>query len=1084
MQRPGFPENENERVEVLYSYSILDTAEEGEFDDLAKLAAQICGKKIAFISFLDSDRQWIKASFNLNIKETKRDISFCGHTINSSDGVMVVNDSSKDVRFFDNPLVQTEGGIIFYAGVPVLSNDGFALGTLCVADEEPGELSPEQLFALRTLSKSVSALLEERRKNLQLSELTKELDDLIEYCSPFNIILGQDGIVEKTGTKLTKILERNIIGDSIREHFNFDDRFDLDHWMKIPENSTMQLFFLEAKEGIKKFKFSAFKFKSRVFFLLNPVVNSEYPLSNYDLTLNDFSPQDYIVEYLFLMQTTESSLNDTKRVIDGVVSKTRELKKAKKEIELITRFPAENPNPVMRVDLDLNVLYANEAAQNHFFDFFSFSNNIIVDSELAQTIQDLDSNLKSKKEIVLTRTDRFFKLNIVRYEEYINIYITDITSYVKETNKLKEFYELILDNFPLDIGVFDAEHRYLYINKEGIKNPEVRNFMIGKTDYDYCDFKNLSYDLANTRRARFKNAIRNRAKESWVDKHIMPDQKEKVIQRQYIPIINESNCIEYVVGYGIDLTDLTNTQNALSEQLKLISVLQEITSSFVGAEMKSFKNVVHENLAKIGHYLGADRVYFYSYHFDENLMTMENEWTEFNSIANSNPASYSIDALPEERIKLHVTGQSFVVNDIRSLEQSFYKDQLIGLELKSFSTSPCISHGECLGFIGVDFVKDCRILSEKELLLLELFAQIVGNGYSAILDQYVIAERNEQISKMNTDLEYQVQLKSEENYELTLMLANLDKMAMIGEVTANIAHDLNTPMGAVKAASESINYVLENLFYKSASDFSKDQLTKAYSRKIKNLDISVGGFQIAKERKNWLSFLKDDPRFDGDFLENIINGLIKARVQFEENELIDDILNSNEPLNYLNLIYNVLLIRSFNDTILLSTERASDVIKDLRFYIKEGGKNEKEPVDLRESVETVLKIFRFEAGKGVQISLEIEGKTMVTGYKSKLYQVWSNIIKNGIDAMDYNGKIIIRIKEENDFIIVSIENNGPKIPDEVLPNIFKKFYSTKDSSKGTGLGLNIVKEIMDEHSAKIFVTSTEVKTIFEVFFPK
>ncbi len=1084
MHRPGFPANEKERIEALHSYSILDTAEEGEFDDLVKLAAQICRKKIAFISFLDSDRQWIKSSFNLKIKETERDISFCGHTINTPDGVMVVNDSSKDERFFDNPLVQTEGGIIFYAGVPVLSNDGFALGTFCVADYVPGELSEEEIFALRTLSKSVTSLLEERKRNLRLSAAEQELTDVIEYCSPFNIIIDQDGNIERVGNKLTKILDRNITGESIKECFNIDNRFDLDQWRMNPENSTVQLFFMESKEGDKKFKFSAFKFKFRIFFSLSPVVNTEYPLSNYKLTVNDFSPHDYIIEYLFLMQTTESSLKDSKRVIDGIVAKSNEIKRAQKEIEIILRFPEENPDPILRVDYNLKINYANKAFDNRLNDIFNVENETINDIELDQLIKQKHTEIELKKEVVIIRDDRYFKLNLVFFEDFINIYITEITNFINETNKLKEFYGLILDNFPLDIGVFDAEHRYLYVNKEGIKNPDIRNFMIGKTDYDYCDLKNLNYDLADLRRGRFESAVNSREKVYWVDRYVNPDSSLRFVQRQFIPILNQSENVDYVIGYGVDITDLTNAQTELSDQLKLISVLQEITSSFVGVEMNGFKHVVQENLTKISHFLEADRAYFYSYHFDDNLMKLENEWTVNDLIGNSNPGCLSIETLPQERIQPHLDGKSFVVNDIRSLEESFYKDQLIQLDLKSFGTSPCVSHDQCIGFIGVDFVRDYRVLSERELLLLELFAQIVGNSYSAIMDQRVIADKNEVISKMNKDLEIQVQLKSEENQELTLMLANLDKMATIGELTANIAHDLNTPLGAAKAASESVSYVLKDLFYESAGDFSRDQLIKAYSREIKDIDILVGGFQTFKERKFWLSFFNDDPRFEGEFLENIVNGLIKARVRIEERELLNDILNSNQPLNYLNLVYSVLLIRSFNDTILLSTERASDVIRDLRFYIKEGGKNQKELVDLRESLETVLKIFRFEAKKGVEISLEIEGDTMIIGYKSKLYQVWSNIIKNGIDAMEHKGQIVVRIKEESDNKTVSIENNGPKIPDDVLPNIFNKFYSTKESSKGTGLGLNIVKEIIDEHSAKIFVSSTEVQTVFTVSFPK
>jgi anti-sigma regulatory factor (Ser/Thr protein kinase) len=172
---PALPENEAARLEALYRYRILDTEPERSFDDLTLLASHICGTPMALISLVDADRQWFKSRIGIPITETARAVSFCAHAINHRD-LFIVPDARHDERFRDNPFVTGDQQIRFYAGAPLVTPDGHAVGTLCVLDRVARTLSREQLEALTALCRQAEAQLELRRHLVELRQALEERD--------------------------------------------------------------------------------------------------------------------------------------------------------------------------------------------------------------------------------------------------------------------------------------------------------------------------------------------------------------------------------------------------------------------------------------------------------------------------------------------------------------------------------------------------------------------------------------------------------------------------------------------------------------------------------------------------------------------------------------------------------------------------------------------------------------------------------------------------------------------------------------------------------------------------------------------
>ena len=605
MLPPKIPYNETNRQNALESYNILDSLEEGEYDEIVNLAAQISGKKIALISFVDNDRQWFKAKVGLEADQTNRSISFCGHAINTPDVPFIINDTQNDERFIDNPLVTGDPNIRFYAGFPLKDEQGFGLGTLCVIDDDEGSLSEEQISGLNTLSKNVVHLLTLRRN--------------------------------------THLLERKMHEDS--EYFA--------------------------------------------------------------------------------------------------------------ELKVEANFAKANPNPVLRLNADLSIDKHNDATRDFFLNDFGCINNAFTDEEFLYSLHQFAQGDEQRCFLEFSRNGRDYEMSAVKIDggQYINIYANDASRWVRKSQDVQNFFENVFSHFPIDIAIMNEKHEYVFINNSAVRDEKLRSFLIGKTDFDYFKLKNKPDDVAKMRHKHFLKTKEGQKTVYWEEKLPQNNGTNKIIRRQFSPIQVGSEAVTYYAGYGIDITELKLIQSELTEQLESMHILSEMGASFVGVDKQNFGKIVRDNLRAISSYFKASRAYFFKYDFPQGKMILQEQFSRSRGIMMN---EIPLDILPSWRLNPHLNGEPVFVEDVSRIKEKVYREHLEDLDIRSTYTFPCMSNNKCVGFVGIHFIENRQVPSDKEMLVLNLFTQILGTANMSVDSLNRLESKNEEITGLNKDLELRI----------------------------------------------------------------------------------------------------------------------------------------------------------------------------------------------------------------------------------------------------------------------------------------------------------------------------------------
>ena len=765
-------------------------------------------------------------------------------------------------------------------------------------------------------------------------------------------------------------------------------------------------------------------------------------------------------------------------------------------------LPGENPNPVLRFSNKLELLYANKAAEQEFLTDFQIHSDGVKDYDLKINLLNcLKRNVPSLK-IFLSRAGKNYMISIVNVIDkgYLNIYANDISLFITQVEEKEEelrrlmitndeqrnFYEYILNNLPSDIAVFSPEHKYLFINPQAIKDKETREFMIGKDDFDYCNLKGIPTDSAKFRRAAFSKVITEKKEIEWEDELLDLAGNRKVVLRKMAPVFDIDEQLRYVVGYGIDITAIKLSKDILQKNNLFQATLMDLATKYINLPIEKMDVTINESLSQLGNFVHVDRVYIFTYDHKSKTASNTYEWCA----EGIGPQIDNLQFIPFSSIpfwiETHAKGDEIIIEKTTELPDGTVKEMLLEQDIKSVFALPLMKGNKCIGFVGFDAVLNYRIFYEDEKDLLRLFGKMLVNLEIQTNFLKQISAKTEEIQNMNTDLELIVAEKTKRNIELSKSITDQEKLVTIGEIASGIAHDLNTPLGAIKIGAESIRYTLSELLKNIIWKCSEEQIKFACERSAqKQGELFLGGLQLRREIKEFEDYLLlNFPALKAE--SNEIAGLfVKSRISLSETKFIKQCMETENRKDFLLLIYHIQLNRNFIETILSSSERGAKVVQDLRSFIKEPQNTSKGMVNLRENIATVLTIFNYELKRNIDVEFTVPDSLSLLGFDIKLFQLWSNIIKNAIEAMDdkkERGKLKINGKKTKKGIELSIENNGPLIPEQIQQKIFEKYFTTKSGQNGSGLGLSIVKNVLVMHNATISLNSTSVSTTFTIFF--
>lgn len=238
--KPPKPTNELERLKALRSFNVMDSEPELFFDHVTALASYICGTSMALVTFLEEERQWFKSKVGLDISGTTRDEAFCAYAIHQSD-TLIVSDPMQDERFSHNPLVTGNPNIRFYAGAPLITSDGYGLGTLCVLDSKRIDLSEGQLRALDNLRDMTMKYMELQKGKQERERLDREMKLMQERVG---IMLKEVEVKNSELQEFSKTLAHDFRAP-LRGIASLADWMIEDHAEKLPSEVQEQLLLIK-----------------------------------------------------------------------------------------------------------------------------------------------------------------------------------------------------------------------------------------------------------------------------------------------------------------------------------------------------------------------------------------------------------------------------------------------------------------------------------------------------------------------------------------------------------------------------------------------------------------------------------------------------------------------------------------------------------------------------------------------------------------------------------------------------------------------------------------------------------------------
>lgn len=532
------PDNEPERIKSLLDYKILDTPSEAAFDDLTRLASYICGTPIALISLIDTNRQWFKSKVGLEALETPRDIAFCAHAILQSE-VLIVPDATSDKRFATNPLVTSDPNIRFYAGVPLTNAEGYALGTLCVIDYVPRNLSLEQVEALRILGHQVIKQLELRRNLASLVLVNNERKQVQKVRRQFFkkvaggfglalAILILIGVVSYQNTRIL-ITTSNQVKKTQEQITSLEDLLSL---IKDAETGQQSYILTGEERDRKAYEIAVVEVDRKIKELRN-------------LKLDQPRQQQFDILKLLIL----AKLSELKQTVE-----LRQSKGFSAALQILLKNKSEN-----RMDIIHELIYEMQVQEKALLE---------QQSEVAK-----DSAENSILTTAIAIYASFLILTIVYYLIYREVTERKLTE--ETLNKERNFISAVLDTASALVIVLDTQGQIVRFNHAC---EQITGYSFDEVRGRYVWNLLLLPEEVKSVKAVFEQLRTGTGPKGYENYWLTKDGNQRLIAWSNTVLKDYEGSVEYIICTGIDISDRKRSQQQLTAQYTITRVLAESTT--------------------------------------------------------------------------------------------------------------------------------------------------------------------------------------------------------------------------------------------------------------------------------------------------------------------------------------------------------------------------------------------------------------------------------------------------------------------------------------------------------------------------